>query len=1708
MPEYSAGSASIRIRPNADHFIRELRAKLSAIKDPGFTIAVNADTGQAAADIRRFREVQARNGLKIGVDVGLAQAQADLKAFRAREAADGIVVRVDADIDRARGRLNALRREMGDVSGLGSALRLNLGAGALAGVQPAAAGLAQLAAGLQQVAQAGIAVPGAIAAAGASIGTLVLGLSGIKEAWDAASTAAEGSGRTQADQARAAASASNNLRNSLVDEAQARKDVVRATRDAQQALQDLRIEQRGGMLDESRAILEAQKAREDLARGNYSDVRDAALRVAEADQRVLEVRNRNAQTADRLREANEKGVAGSDQVVAANERLVRSQQQVADAQAAVSDATSKTSAAQQKADELMSKLSGNQREMVQTLLDLKPAFQSVRDAAAEPLLAGTAAEFRDFFTSIQPNLEAGVGSIARSLNDNISTLLGSLGDDEGKGILDRILGNTAEAQANFSAAIDPLVKGIGTLAAAGTDAMPRVANGFAAVSDRFRNFITEADQDGRLDKWINDGIDGLTNLGNTVLNIGKAFAAITNASGGGRSFTEWLKDATGRLQTFLNSAEGQNKLREYFAEGKAMLEAITPLLKELPGAFQAIAEGAGTYIGGAVLPILTQLAQLMGDHPALVQTAIAAYLGFKTIQPIAQTIMGSFTMLSGGLTALGTGFYETREKAKAAMGDVDTVFKNAHKEGSGLKGFARATSALGAVGGPIGILAATAIPGLIVALGNLDTKSKESAQVTKDLQTAQENLEQTVDRVTGKLTAQSRSSLINQAQNFDTTGQPGGGVPGISSGDALAAAVKLGIPPDLYADALEGKKDAVDKVRSILIRNNVVPEIGANDRLSQTARELNNLSGGKIDTEFLARALVGVPGAPEEYEKRLQEALSTIPDDATRQAMKGQYSLLDIAEQFGPGRNALLAGRALTFFNDSLAGVGTPTQQANQAQYGRFRVKGGVASPFAPGTEVQSSGSDYQIVVPGSMAEKLRGAGIEFTTNSDGTLTAKVPLNAPYIEKYKQGSRGRTPGGRNQGFLAELHGQEWVHDARTVDRYGTDVMNAMWKGQLDPELVRGLLPKFQQGGPTDPNDPNYVGIATGQTTGGMLPGPTSPPPVAPNTAGGGIDSVVNHFVSGMQGPLNNALAVGNALQQQGGAGQGTDPGWGPGGAPIGLGGGPMGPNGEAPFDIRSLGIGPGPVGSGPNDWLAFAGKELGAFGSNLVSTLATGLLDAVGLGGIMGGTYMQAASQVATHFGTALQGQQQMQNLPSGTGTLSTDQLSALYGLGPLGANITPQQLAALFSGGAVDLSGVAPGRLTSLPTRLGGESGLQINTINVKRAIEAAFPEITSIGGVRKDALKWHPNGLAIDVMIPGAGGLNDPTPPEGKALGDRIYQWVMDRKDQFGVDYIMWQEKDHYNHLHINTTGGGYPQFLTGGHTPGAPHQAIPAILHGDEFVHRSAAVQKYGLDFMNAINEGRIDPATLPHLAVGGSVQAALRQIQPPPKPIFDRGPQIKQMQPRPAPAPSPQPRAPQPQAPVVTPAPALPQSPAAAPPPAEQATPAPQQTPALPPPAVAGNTSGSGSVDYTLPWINTAIDSGAATLGSIAATAISMGAMAGAGAGGGPGAGVGGALASQMVQGLFQQGGKIVKGVANVISGAMVGSVPGSFMTTPEAYGRTQVSPPRELATAMPRVGGGITNYNVTGYDPHAIRREIETYQSIEQQSQFVNHPDRI
>lgn len=603
MPTYSAGKASIEIGPSLRGFLAELEADLRKI-DARLGVAVHPDLAQAKADLERWRLQEERRSIDIPVNVETRAVQ------RARRDLDGLA--------------SAGTKAM-------SALKWNAGALGVSTLPILATGLAEVAGALTQVAEAAWVVPGAVAGAVASIGTLAIGVSGVKDAYTAVTAAATTSASKQASSATSAA--------------RAQRDLARAYRDARREVEDLNISLRGDQISEQQAVLNAQRARRDLQRDFASgqiqdqlDLQSRMLDIQAADQSAVEAHVRAMRKAQDVGTANEKGIEGADQVVAAHE--------------AVASAAGTAGAASDKAAEAMAALAPEAQEFVRTLVDLKPQFTDLKQTIAGNIFTGLSGELRTLVEQDMPNFETGLGAIGTAWNTNIVALMRSLGSNSSRGLLDRILGNTAEAQTRFTKAIDPLVKGVGTLAAAGTDVLPRLADGAAVALKRFETFILAADQDGRLDKWINDGIDALDHLGNIGINVAEIFNDITQALGGDGLLAK-LDEGSRKLHEFLSSDQGQDTLKKFFQDAKDQLQQWKPILESLPGMIGGVIDASRAW-ADIILPPLGKISEFLSAHPGLIKAVAEGFIAWQTID-FAGGVLTGLGNISGALGSSGSG---------------------------------------------------------------------------------------------------------------------------------------------------------------------------------------------------------------------------------------------------------------------------------------------------------------------------------------------------------------------------------------------------------------------------------------------------------------------------------------------------------------------------------------------------------------------------------------------------------------------------------------------------------------------------------------------------------------------------------------------------------------------------------------------------------------------------------------------------------------------------------------------------------------------------------------------------------------------------------------------------------------------------------------------------------------------------------------------
>lgn len=87
------------------------------------------------------------------------------------------------------------------------------------------------------------------------------------------------------------------------------------------------------------------------------------------------------------------------------------------------------------------------------------------------------------------------------------------------------------------------------------------------------------------------------------------------------------------------------------------------------------------------------------------------------------------------------------------------------------------------------------------------------------------------------------------------------------------------------------------------------------------------------------------------------------------------------------------------------------------------------------------------------------------------------------------------------------------------------------------------------------------------------------------------------------------------------------------------------------------------------------------------------------------------------------------------------------------------------------------------------GGNGLTPNAWALAQYIQATYPGVLSIGGVRSDPLPDHPSGRAIDIMVGGNAG-----------LGNQIAADIQSQSERFRISYVMWQtDAAHADHIHV---------------------------------------------------------------------------------------------------------------------------------------------------------------------------------------------------------------------------------------------------------------------------------------------------------------------
>lgn len=394
-----------------------------------------------------------------------------------------------------------------------------------------------------------------------------------------------------------------------------------------------------------------------------------------------------------------------------------------------------------KFDQLMGELSANAKSFTLVLTDLWVELKRNTGAVQDQMFAGLDVALRRLGEATIPMLIRGMGGVAQELNLAAREVMGYLSSAEGIARQTSMWVSTRQVVANLRPAFADVTAILSDLGEVGGRVLADVTDGVGSMTQRWRDWIAEARNSGRLEEIMRGGVEVFQKLGSIIGNTGSILASFYRAATtAGSDFLTTLDRGTEAAARFLKSAEGQNSLVTFFRESRAAIDALMPGLasmgRGIMEAVRAFGETQGlSRFGAAVGEILNQVGQLLGPlgtlgGNVLKTLANSAALAAQVLGPVARVLLELLNAtgpVGAGIIAMAIAFNRLQGVNALVTGLGASVAGMAGKLGVGESATSRIAGAFSKLGAAIPILG-VALVGIGIAYEELGSKADQSVQ--------------------------------------------------------------------------------------------------------------------------------------------------------------------------------------------------------------------------------------------------------------------------------------------------------------------------------------------------------------------------------------------------------------------------------------------------------------------------------------------------------------------------------------------------------------------------------------------------------------------------------------------------------------------------------------------------------------------------------------------------------------------------------------------------------------------------------------------------------------------------------------------------------------------------------------------------------------------------------------------------------------------
>lgn len=292
------------------------------------------------------------------------------------------------------------------------------------------------------------------------------------------------------------------------------------------------------------------------------------------------------------------------------------------------------------------------KDMKTVLKDLGPAFTTLQNNISSAFWKVAEQPIRNLVNNTMPLLNEKLAITSTNLAGMFTEFARVMDNEETRTQAGHMFDRMNEAIKISQGMIAPLTNAFVTLADYGSLYFERFGTWLVDISTQFNNFIQAAAADGRLQKWMDDAIQGLKDLWSIASSAVGIFSAISDAAKkAGSEGLHGFATNLAEIEKVMSSERFQTALVQVFQAAGTVMEGFKEGLKKLGPAFESALpslNAASVNFKSIIETAFTYLADFISNKG--LQDGFVSFTG--SIKTALDTLAPSIPILASGLGGL------------------------------------------------------------------------------------------------------------------------------------------------------------------------------------------------------------------------------------------------------------------------------------------------------------------------------------------------------------------------------------------------------------------------------------------------------------------------------------------------------------------------------------------------------------------------------------------------------------------------------------------------------------------------------------------------------------------------------------------------------------------------------------------------------------------------------------------------------------------------------------------------------------------------------------------------------------------------------------------------------------------------------------------------------------------------------------------------